>query len=43
MAGAGKLVIVYILEIVGPELMYKLFDQVVDSLDDLVKCFCYQL
>ena len=41
MAGAGKRVIVYIPEMVEPELMYKLFDRVVDNLDDLVKCFCY--
>ena len=37
MAGAGKRVIVYIPEMVEPELMYKLFDSVVGSLDDLVK------
>ena len=37
MAGAGKRVIVYIPEMVEPELMYKLFDGVVGSLDDLVK------
>jgi hypothetical protein len=36
MAGAGKRVIVYIPEMVEPELMYKLFDGVVGSLDDLV-------
>ena len=35
MAGAGKRVIVYIPEMVEPELMYKLFDGVVGSLDDL--------
>lgn len=37
MAGAGKRVIVYIPEMVEPELMYKLFDDVVGSLEDLVK------
>ena len=37
MAGSGKRVIVYIPEMVEPELMYKLFDGVVGSLDDLVK------
>ena len=37
-AGAGKRVIVYIPEMQEPELMYKLFDKVVDNLDDLVKC-----
>ena len=36
MSGAGKRVIVYIPEMVEPELMYKLFDKVVDNLDDLV-------
>ncbi len=41
MAGAGKRVIAYIPEMVEPELMYKLFDQVVGNLDDLVKCFWY--
>ena len=41
MAGAGKRVIVYIPEMVEPELMYKLFDEVVDNLDDLVNCFWY--
>lgn len=41
MAGAGKRVIVYILEMMEPELMYKLFDQVVGNLDDLVKCLSY--
>ena len=38
MAGSGKRVIVYIPEMQEPELMYKLFDKVVDNLDDLVKC-----
>ncbi|MBO4327958.1 MAG: hypothetical protein J5831_00945 [Bacteroidales bacterium] len=37
MAGSGKRVLVYIPEMVEPELMYKLFDGVVGSLDDLVK------
>lgn len=37
MAGAGKRVIVYIPEMVEPELMYKLFDKVVGSLDELQK------
>lgn len=45
MAGMGKRVIVYIPEMQEPELMYKLFDEVVDNLDDLVndlvKCFYY--
>lgn len=36
MAGKGRRVIVYIPEMVEPELMYKLFDKVVGSLDDLV-------
>lgn len=39
MAGAGKRVIVYIPEMIEPELMYKLFDQVVDNLDKLVYYF----
>ena len=38
MAGAGKRVIVYIPEMQEPELMYKLFDQVVGDIDSLVKC-----
>jgi hypothetical protein len=37
MAGKGKRVIVYIPEMVEPELMYKLFDKVVGNLDDLVR------
>ena len=37
MAGAGKRVIAYIPEMVEPELMYKLFDGVVGSLDDLIQ------
>ena len=41
MAGAGKRVIAYIPEMVEPELMYKLFDKVVGTLDDLVQCLCY--
>ena len=36
MAGAGKRVIAYIPEMVEPELMYKLFDGVAGSLDELV-------
>ena len=36
MAGAGKRVIAYIPEMVEPELMYKLFDAVVGTLDELV-------
>lgn len=36
MAGAGKRVIVYIPEMIEPELMYKLFTKVVGSLDDLL-------
>ncbi len=41
MAGAGKRVVVYIPEMVEPELMYKLFDQVVGDIDSLIKCFWY--
>ena len=37
MAGAGRRVLVYIPEMMEPELMYKLFDGVVDTLDDLVR------
>ena len=37
MAGKGKRVIVYIPEMVEPELMYKLFNKVVGSLEELVK------
>lgn len=40
-AGMGKRVIVYMPKMLEPELMYKLFDQVVDNLDDLVKYFWY--
>ena len=36
MAGAGKRVIAYIPEMVEPELMYKLFDGVAGSLEELV-------
>ena len=39
MAGAGKRVVVYIPEMVEPELMYKLFDQVVGDINSLVNCF----
>ena len=35
LAGAGRRVIVFIPEMVEPELMYKLFDGVVGTLDDL--------
>ena len=38
MAGVGKKVVVFIPEMVEPELMYKLFDAVVGTLDDLVRC-----
>ena len=34
-AGAGKKVIAYIPEMMEPELMYKLFDAVTDTLDGL--------
>ena len=37
MAGAGKRVIAYIPEMVEPELMYKLFDGVAGSLEELVE------
>lgn len=37
MAGAGKRVVAYIPEMVEPELMYKLFDGVAGSLDELVE------
>ena len=36
MAGARKKVIVYFPEMVEPELMYKLFDDVVGNLDELI-------
>ena len=35
MAGRGKKVVVYIPKMEEPELMYKLFDSVVDSIEDL--------
>ena len=37
MAGRGKKVVVYIPEMEEPELMYKLFDKVAGSLDDVIK------
>lgn len=37
MAGAGKRVIAYIPEMVEPELMYKLFDNVAGTIDDLLR------
>lgn len=37
MAGSGKRVIAYIPEMVEPELMYKLFNNVVGNLDDLIE------
>ena len=37
MAGADRRVIAYIPKMVEPELMYKLFDSVVGSLEDLIK------
>ncbi len=40
MAGKGKRVIVYNSEMVEPELMYKIFDEVVGNLDDLILSFC---
>ena len=36
MAGAGKRVVAYIPEMVEPELMYKLFDGVAGTLEELV-------
>ena len=36
MAGAGRRVLVYIPEMLEPELMYKLFDGVAGTLDDLI-------
>ena len=36
MAGAGKRVLVYIPEMVEPELMYRLFDRVTGSLEELI-------
>lgn len=41
MAGAGKRVIVFISKMIEPELMYKLFDCVVASFDDLVLSLSY--
>lgn len=41
MAGTGKRVVAYIPEMVEPELMYKLFDRVVGSLNDLVQSLCF--
>ena len=37
MAGAGRRVLVYIPEMVEPELMYKLFDGVYGTMEDLIK------
>jgi len=37
MAGRGKKVVVYIPKMEEPELMYKLFDKVVGSLDELIE------
>lgn len=37
MAGRGKKVVIYIPKMEEPELMSKLFDRMVGSLDDLVK------
>lgn len=37
MAGRGRKVVVYIPEMQEPELMYKLFDKAVGSLDDLTE------
>ncbi len=37
MAGAGRRVFVYIPEMQEPELMYKLFDGVADSMEDLLE------
>ena len=36
MAGKGKRVIMFIPEMVEPELMYKLFDDVVGDIDSLI-------
>jgi hypothetical protein len=41
MAGAGKRIIVFIPEMIEPELMYKLFDCMIASLDDLVLSLSY--
>ena len=40
MAGRGKKVVVYIPEMQEPELMYKLFDHVVGSIDSLLEVLC---
>ena len=37
MAGRGKKVVVYIPKMEEPELMYKLFDKVVNNIDDLIQ------
>ena len=37
MAGAGKPVYVYIPHLEEAELMYKLFDDVTDNLDDIIE------
>ena len=39
MAGRGKKVVVYIPKMEEPELMYKLFDRVVGTPDELAECF----
>ena len=39
MSGRGKKVVVYIPKMEEPELMYKLFDRVVGTLEELVGCF----
>lgn len=38
MAGRGKKVVVYIPKMEEPELMYKLFDKVVGSIDNVILC-----
>ena len=38
MAGLGKRVIAYFPEMQEPELMYKLFDDLVDNIPDLIRC-----
>lgn len=37
-AGAGKKVVVYIPEMVEPELMYKLFTAVCNDIDSILEC-----
>ena len=37
MAGRGKKVVVYIPKMEDPELMYKLFDKVAGTLDEMIK------